>query len=233
MTRLARDFAGLSFGRLTVLKKIKAHGEAPLWLCRCVCGNLSRITTGNLARQKSCGCLRAEKSADRPKENAPRRDLTGQTFGSLLVLGVHAKRGSHWRWLCKCVCGAQSVTEAASLIDGRTKSCGCKSPFALTHGQSRTPEYKNAHKNQRRARIRGVKNTFTTGDWKELVARSKGCHWCKRPFNKTRRPTHDHVIPIVRGGSNTVENSVCACMPCNVSKNSRLVNPANGQGILL
>lgn len=89
----------------------------------------------------------------------------------------------------------------------------------------------NSHK--RRAYKAAVGNTFTRTDWKILVARSKCCHWCKASFSKGRRPTHDHVIPLSRGGGNTLENSVCACSSCNTRKGNRLINPITGQGILL
>lgn len=92
--------------------------------------------------------------------------------------------------------------------------------------------YKDANR-KRRAREAGSEGSFTASDWDALVARSKCCHWCKKPFSKSRRPTHDHVIPISKGGANTIENSVCACKSCNSSKHARLINPVTGQGILL
>lgn len=91
----------------------------------------------------------------------------------------------------------------------------------------------NARSHRRRALLAKVKSTFTAADWQALVARSKHCHWCKTPFTTHRRPTHDHVIPISKGGPNTLENSVCACLSCNVGKQAQLVNPVTRQGILL
>lgn len=99
-----------------------------------------------------------------------------------------------------------------------------------------------AHKNlpklltrnrRRRARELSAPGTFTATDWLALVARSPVCHWCRRSWTKKRRPTHDHVIPLSKGGGNAPENSVCACLGCNTSKNDRLINPITGQGILL
>lgn len=84
----------------------------------------------------------------------------------------------------------------------------------------------------RRAR-KAIVNTFTRDDWQTLMASAKRCHWCKKRFSKNNRPTHDHVIPLSRGGGNTLENSVCACLVCNTRKGNRLVNPVTGQGILL
>lgn len=85
----------------------------------------------------------------------------------------------------------------------------------------------------RRARLAGVENTFTKADWETLVARSKHCHWCKEPFTRQNPPTHDHVIPISKGGPNTLANSCCAHKSCNCRKHVGLYNPTTGQGILL
>jgi 5-methylcytosine-specific restriction endonuclease McrA len=94
-------------------------------------------------------------------------------------------------------------------------------------------EKRNIAHNRRRARIKASANTFTISDWRTLITRSKTCHWCKKPWNKSRRPTHDHVIPIAKGGPNTLENSVAACKSCNSKKRSQLINPITGQSILL
>ena len=56
-----RDITGLSFGKLTVIKRAgtSKQGEA-LWLCKCECGNTT-ITKGSSLRNgttKSCGCFR-------------------------------------------------------------------------------------------------------------------------------------------------------------------------------
>jgi hypothetical protein len=86
---------------------------------------------------------------------------------------------------------------------------------------------------RRRAHLRKVENTFTRKDWQTLLSHSKHCHWCKTPFTAALRPTHDHVIPLAKGGANTLANSCCACRPCNVRKNAGSHNPITGQLILL
>lgn len=61
------DLTGQRFGRLTVIKRSKRKiksGNA-CWLCQCSCGNF-RSVDGYLLRTggtKSCGCYRAELSA--------------------------------------------------------------------------------------------------------------------------------------------------------------------------
>lgn len=86
---------------------------------------------------------------------------------------------------------------------------------------------------RRRARKSGADGNFTIADWQTLVTRSPFCFWCKRPWTKKRKPTHDHIIPLTRHGPNTPENSVCACRECNSRKGNRRFHPVNGQGILI
>lgn len=97
--------------------------------------------------------------------------------------------------------------------------------------KSRSQKIMSEHR--RRARKAAAENTFTKEDWQALISHSKHCHWCKTPFIAKLRPTHDHVIPLSKGGGNTLSNSCCACRPCNVRKQATLRNPNTGQLILL
>ena len=95
------------------------------------------------------------------------------------------------------------------------------------------PEYRRAKGARRRAQLYDAKGTFTAADWSALVSRSAHCYWCKRPWTKGRRPTHDHIIPLSKDGPNAPENSVCACMDCNNRKCVTRFDPVIKQGILL
>lgn len=58
-------------------------------------------------------------------------DLTGYVFGRLVVVKcVGNSKDNHKLWLCKCKCGNEVNVASNSLIQGRTKSCGC---IALEH----------------------------------------------------------------------------------------------------
>ena len=53
------------------------------------------------------------------------RDLTGEKFEKLTVIGVGERNSSgRYRWKCQCECGRVIDTYASSLISGHTKSCG-------------------------------------------------------------------------------------------------------------
>jgi len=68
------------------------------------------------------------------------KDLAGQKFGRLLVVGfdrIDEKQNA--RWLCECECGKSVVMRGATLTGGRSRSCGClqreaASAMNTTHG---------------------------------------------------------------------------------------------------
>ena len=56
-----------------------------------------------------------------------RKDLTGQRFGRLIVLGYdHTEKGYAY-WKCRCSCNSEVVVSGNALKSGRTQSCGCLS----------------------------------------------------------------------------------------------------------
>ena len=53
------------------------------------------------------------------------KNLVGQRFGRLLVLGRSSEPGKPVRWLCRCDCGTEKAVLAGKLTTGNTVSCGC------------------------------------------------------------------------------------------------------------
>jgi 5-methylcytosine-specific restriction endonuclease McrA len=49
------------------------------------------------------------------------------------------------------------------------------------------------------------------------------CQYC----GSTRNLTIDHIFPASKGGDNTWENLVVACMPCNTRKGDKLLEETN------
>ena len=58
-----------------------------------------------------------------------RKDLTGQKFGRLEVIGIaetrHYSHGNQYYWRCRCKCGNICTVSGEHLKSGHTKSCGC------------------------------------------------------------------------------------------------------------
>lgn len=70
------------------------------------------------------------------------RDLLGQKFGLLTVIGYEGSTGYQHRWNCLCDCGNKATVQANHLISKNTKSCGClhkrsgkDSPFFKGYGE--------------------------------------------------------------------------------------------------
>jgi 5-methylcytosine-specific restriction endonuclease McrA len=73
----------------------------------------------------------------------------------------------------------------------------------------------------RLARLAGAPGRCSPRDWQRLVNRYDGC--CAYCGDRPPVLTCDHVIPLSRGGSDFIGNMLPACMPCNLSKGSRLI----------
>jgi transposase-like protein len=82
---------------------------------------------------------------------------------------------------------------------------------------------KRNHK--RRANGLNVENTLTLLEWETILKNQKyKCAKCGKPFNKTRKPTKDHIVPLSQRVGLTFENTQALCRSCNCSKNDKLDN---------
>ena len=123
----AKDLTGQKFGRLTVVKDSgKRCRRNVVWLCKCDCGNNVEVIGSNLTgeRTQSCGCLQKDEVRQSGKNNI--KDLTNIKFGKLTVVErVGTDKYRNALWLCKCDCGNTCIVCGTSLINNKTKSCGC------------------------------------------------------------------------------------------------------------
>lgn len=80
------------------------------------------------------------------------RDLTGQTFGHLLVVEraenkIFSTGKSVVQWRCLCECGNETLVTVANITSGHTTSCGCLTAKRCgetfrTHGLTDTRAYR-------------------------------------------------------------------------------------------
>ena len=78
-------------------------------------------------------------------------DLAGQRFGRLTVVSrAENTLEGRARWLCKCICGNQTVATGKGLRNGCTKSCGCLikdvNLSRATHGDSKRQKMKRLYR---------------------------------------------------------------------------------------
>lgn len=81
------------------------------------------------------------------------------------------------------------------------------------HHRELTRLYDKSRHANKKARIARVPGTINTADVRELLADAI-CAYCGIAGNLTI----DHVIAMSQGGSNTLDNIVPCCGPCNKSK---------------
>lgn len=68
-------------------------------------------------------------------------DLTGRTFGRLVVTARAPNHGSATYWETLCTCGRRTNVPGANLRCGMTRSCGClRAESATRHGMHASPE---------------------------------------------------------------------------------------------
>lgn len=157
------DLTGQRFGRLTVIEYDHAEHDGAHWLCKCDCGT-EKVIAGYLLRNgatKSCSCLKSDASrAALGKARAvlkarPRKDLTGERFGRLVVLGladVPDRKGFIF-WRVRCDCGTEKIVMQNNLVFGRTKSCGCLSREMRSERAARMRMCRNPNCPGRHARL--------------------------------------------------------------------------------
>jgi 5-methylcytosine-specific restriction endonuclease McrA len=77
------------------------------------------------------------------------------------------------------------------------------------------------HNAKRRAQKQASGGVVTASDIRKQYKNQRGkCYWCGE---KVENKYHvDHVIPLSRGGANTPDNIVIACVHCNESKGAKL-----------
>lgn len=117
---------GQLYGRLTTIEPTNERdicGRVK-WLCRCECGNLTKVDSSALRRGTtlSCGCLQKEKASQTWFKN-----LVGQRFGRLVVLERANENTSNGGaiWVCQCDCGTIKNIPGECLRSGVSMSCGC------------------------------------------------------------------------------------------------------------
>jgi len=84
--------------------------------------------------------------------------------------------------------------------------------------REKNPQVKRTADRNRRAREQQASGSHTTREWVASVVRFRGrCAYCGAPA----RLHADHRTPLSRGGTNSIDNILPACAPCNMSKHDR------------
>ena len=88
-------------------------------------------------------------------------------------------------------------------------------------------KYSSVTANRYRAAQLGLTEHFTDSEWESLLSMYKNCPCCGNSFDDVR-PTADHVLPLVRGGGNAIDNIQPLCGKCNARKHDKHIDYRHG-----
>ncbi len=160
-------------------------------------------------------------------EKAPAIEL-GTAFNYWTVIGPPItnknKWGSRTSYLCRCFCKKERTVDRSHLLDGTSKSCGCKpnpgNRRAL--GIACWNQILNSYKNgaRKRAHHWGLSDTLAL----ELIkapCRYCGVQWSMEFVGKCDAVKHNGIDRVNNSFGYTPDNCVSCCKTCNKYKSDR------------
>lgn len=198
-----RDLSGMQFGRLHVIGAHELDQNGVHWLCRCRCGNLSRVATSNLTsgKQVSCGCFRDESRAARAALSRKSEEHKAAMERARKARYNKSEKGR--------------AAQARYFSRNREACLERSAKWSLEN-----PESGRAAVRNRRARIRAAKGSHSPSDIARLgVEQGWACAACDADIRESYHV--DHVVAVAAGGSNSPENLQLLCPACNLKKGAK------------
>lgn len=160
------------------------------------------------------------------------RDLTGQKFHKLMVLGLSKiDVDSRSYWVCQCDCGNSYEARRDHLLRGTVRSCGCLLREAgwehpnLGYGQSSLNKIFANYK--WRAERKSLMFRLSKDQFENII--HMDCHYCGNPpsqISKVRygigETQYNGIDRIDSSKGYTIDNVVPCCGVCNQAKSVML-----------
>lgn len=153
------------------------------------------------------------------------KDITGQKFGELTVLGYsHSDRkAGQTYWKCMCSCGKEHVVCKANLQNGHVTSCGHVFMAAVSKKPGQSQIGRTLYTYKHNAKVRNLPWELSKDEFLRLT--SLNCFYCGRPpsnVSSRKISTGDFIysgIDRLDSSLRYVEgNVVPCCHDCSVAK---------------
>lgn len=231
------DISGKTFGTISV----ESYAGNGLWNVKCSCGYKYQLRKSSIMRDNARCRYCATKGL--------RKSLIGKVYEDLTVVWEN----NDSTIVVKCICGIEKKIPRAYFGSIKSCGCRRKTAQEQRKGGKWTrsyraeynKQYRSDHKQHignlrkiwnkseagkaarkvarqnRRARIKASEGSFTTQEWLDVQSKyDNKCLAC----GTTHNITPDHVIPLSRGGSNTIDNIQPLCLPCNMEKGTQIID---------
>lgn len=91
-------------------------------------------------------------------------------------------------------------------------------------GISAEPNYRTVHSQLRRCRVAKAQGSFTVRQWNSLKSDCNNTCLCCGRQEPEIKLTADHIIPVSKGGKNTIDNIQPLCGSCNSKKGIKVID---------
>lgn len=120
----------------------------------------------------------------------------------------------------KCKCGNEMWYQSK-----KCDTCSRKEDLRhLIHGRSKTKKYRAYHDHKAKLKRKGVKGFHTEEEWEDLKKTYKFMCLCCKLQEPEIKLSEDHIIPIVKGGTDYIWNIQPLCLQCNQIKHTKTID---------
>lgn len=157
--------------------------------------------------------------------------LTGGTRGRLGLFQCNACSKRFWDGVsqkpkfCSKQCYSQDQKTRPPLNDSSSEMAAkiSKAHRIRNGGLITTPARKRLLTERHRLLKRNAEGSHTVGDWETLKAQYNWTCPCCGKREPEIKLSKDHIIPLVKGGSDNIENIQPLCRRCNSKKHTKTI----------